>query len=345
MNEDIRNFIASYRGMVDTYRPKVAPGSAKLKETEEYLRSMEALGGKCKDIGEFLTKVQEQDMMNRMTALMSDLAVEGLKAQQAAGQVREPSVADAALAYHKAYEAIEEKQKMPETCRVYERVFQIEKESSHAGQFVRRLAEEGLFTKMATAPLVEKFRPLVAQADGLSIPVMAVHNSLMLEMAEKAKSSIEVEYESNRLLELNRMELVADEHLANDLVYTLGGPISGYLLSPTEENRQRVENAYRFVAEFFGVDDGELYAIPRVYDLIDKIIIPMLNKNGEGKHFTREGFIAEQKQVIAACLKGKPSVAKGPASRRKAVLWGREVPLEQMLDALRNPPRPKELSQ
>ncbi len=345
MNEDIKNFIASYKGMVDTYRPKVAPGSAKLKETEEYLRAMETLGGKCKDIGEFLTKVQEQDLMNKMTALMSDLAVEGLKAQQASGQVREPSVADAALAYHKAYEAIEEKQKMPETCRVYERVFQIEKESSHAGQFVRKLAEEGLFTKMSAMALVEKFRPLVAQADELSIPVMAIHDRLMLEMAEKAKSSIEIEYESNRLLELNRMDLVCDELLANDLFYTLGNPVSSWLLSPTEENRQRVENAYRFVAEFFGVDDSELFAIPRVYDLIDKIIIPMLNKNKEGKRFTREGFIAEQRQAVAACLKGKPPVEKGPASRRRAVLWGTEIPLEQMLDALRNPPRPKELSQ
>lgn len=343
MNEDIKNFIASYSGMVNTYRPKVSPDSEKLKAVENYLGKVSELGEKCKDIMEFMTKVTEQDVLNRFNVLLSDLAVESLKAQQAGGEVKEPSVSDAALGYHKAYESMAEKEKFPETCKVYERIFQIEKESPKAGEFVRRLAEEGLFTRMSSVPLIEQFRPLVAQADSLSIPVMAYHNECMLKMAEKALSSAEIEYESNRLVELNRMELMCDELLTNDLFYTLGGAVSGYLMSPTEENRQKVENSYRFVAEFFGLNTGELYSIPRVIDLIDKIIIPMLNKNDDGRKFTREEFITEQIEVVKVCLKDRPPVVFGDRSLQHAILWGREIPLNDYLNALRKPVRPADL--
>jgi hypothetical protein len=346
MNDDIKNFIASYSGMTDTYRPKVSPDSEKLRAVEKYLAEVSALGEKCKDIMEFMTKVTEQDVLNKFNVLLSELAMESLKSQQPGGQgkqAKEPSVADAALGYHKAYESIAEKEKFPETCAVYERVFRIEKESSKAGEFVRRLAEEGLFVKMTSAPLIEQFRPLVAQADSLSIPVMAYHNECMLRMAEKALSSTEIEYESNRLVELNRMELTCDELLQNDLYYTLGGAVSGYLISPTEENRQRVENSYRFVAEFFGLNVTELFEIPRVRDLIEKIIIPMLNKNEGGRKFTAEQEIKESIDVVNFCVKDKEPVIFGDSSLQHAVLWGRKIPLSGYLDALRKPQRPVEL--
>ncbi len=343
MNDDIKGFLASYRNMIDMYKPKVSADSAKLKDVENYFEKMTSLGNSCQDIGSFMGRVSEKNMLNEMSALISALATESLAIQRSSGQIKEPSVSDAALGYHKAYEAIGDKSSCPETCAVYGRVFQIEKESSRAGEFVRKMAEEKLFVKMSTAPLIEKFRPLVAQADLLSIPVMAHHNECMMKMAGSATSSIEIEYESNRLLELNRMELMCDELLTNDLYITLGGAVSGYMLSPTEENRQRVENAYRFVSEFYGVDDAELYAIPRVRDYIEKIIIPMLNKNENGKRFTADKFITDEKAVIAHCIKGKPPVVKGPAAMKSALLWGKIIPLDKILDAYRNPERPREL--
>lgn len=344
MNDDIKNFLASYKGMIDTYRPKVVPDSAGLKDAEEYLKKMSDLGERCSDISEYLGKVSELDMLNKFSVLLSALATESLKAQQTSGETKVPSVADAALGYHKAYESIHDKTAQPETCRIYERIFELEKKSSHAGEFVRKMAEEKLFVKMSSVPLAEKFRPLASQADSLSIPVMAYHNECMLRMAEGASSATEIEYESNRLLELNRMELTADELLCNDLFYTLGGAISGWLLSPTEENRRRVENSYRFVAEFFGIDSCELYETPRVVDLIEKIIIPMLNKNEEGKIFTVEGFIGEQKGAIDACLKGKEPLEIGASSMKNVLLWGKDVPLKNILAAYRNPERPAELN-
>lgn len=343
MNNDIKNFLASYGSMIDAYRPKVSPGSGKLKAVENYLSEISGLGEKCGDIMEFMTKITELDALNKFNTLLSDLAVESMQARESGVEAKEPSVSDAALGYHMAYESMAEKEKYPETCAVYERIFMIEKESSKAGEFVRRLAEEGLFVKMTSAPLIEQFRPLAAQADSLSLPVMAFHNECMLKMAEKAKSSTEIEYESNRLVELNRMELLCDELLANDLYYTLGGAVSGYLMSPTEENRQRVENSCRFVAEFFGLNAAELYAIPRVIDIIEKIVIPMLNKNDQGKKFTTEQEIKESIEVVNFCVKDKLPVVYGDKSLQHAVLWGKKIPLMEYLDAVRKPERPADL--
>jgi hypothetical protein len=341
MNQDILNFIAAYRGMLDLYKPKVAPDSVKLKETEELLQTMTTGGNGCGDIGEFMTRITEQDLVTRMTALLSDLAMESLKTQQVGGEPKMPAVADAARGYHAAYEAITGKEHCPETCRVYERVFALEKEAANAGAFVRMLAEEGLYVKMTAVPIAEKLRPLIAQADGISQPVMAYHHERMLALAEQAASALEIDYESNRLLELNQMELMCDTLLMGDLFHTIGNAVSGYLLSPTENNRQDVENAYRFVSEFFGIDDAELFSIPRVVDYIDKVILPMLNQDAGGKPVTRTGFIAEQRGVIQRCLQGRPPVIKGPASRRCAVLWGKKIPLEETLSAFRNPARPE----
>lgn len=344
MNDDIRTFLKSYQDMVETYRPRVAPDSVKLRETELCLAEMERLGESCPDIGQYLGRVGEHDYMNRMTSLLSDLATEGLAASRAGGETKLPSVADAALGYHRAYEAIQDRERYPETCRVYERVFLAERESAGALQFMRRMAEEGLFVAMAAVSLQESFAPLVGQADTLSLPSMAVHNAAMLAMAKEAASAIEVEYESQRLLELNRAELAADTMLCNDLFYTIGNAVSSWLISPTEENRERVENAGRFVAEFFGLVDELLFALPRVVDLIEKIILTSLNGGPGGGRFTRQGFIDEQRAAIRQCLQGRPPVVPGPGALARLVLWGVEVPLAEALAVFRNPPRPAGLA-
>jgi hypothetical protein len=343
MSKDIQDFIDNYKKMIETYRPKVSPDSAALREADEYLAKMASVGIGCADIGAFLTRVTEQDMMNRFSAILSNVAMEALKNRQGGGGASIPSAADAALGYRRAYEAMADKEKFPETCRVYERVFLIEKESANAGEFTRRMAEEGLFVKMTTVHLIETYRPLVSQADTVSLPVMSYHNRAMLDVAEKATSALEVEYESQRLYELNRVELAWDMMLNNDLFYTIGNATSGYLMAPTEENRQEVENAYRFVAEFFGIDENELFSIPRVIDIIDNLILPTMNSGTGGRRHTRDEFITEQRDVIRRCIGGRAPVVKGPATRRQELLWGKAVPLEGVLDALREPQRPEDL--
>ncbi len=343
MNSDIQEFIKSYRTMIDMYRPKVTPDSARLKDTDACLGRMTALGESCGDIGEFMTKVSQNDMMNQMSSLISELASESINTQQTSGApMKIPSSAEAALGYHKAFEAMADRDRMPQTTRVYERVFEIENQSKNAAEFVRKMAEEKLFAKMSTAALAEKFQNLPAQADSLSQPVMAYHNEQMIAMANRAQSAIEIEYESQRLVELNRMELVCDQLLVNDLYITLGNSVTSWMLTRNEEDRQRVENSCRFVAEFFGVPTDEIFNIERISDYIKRIILPALNQKGENISF--ESFIKDHKDVIAACLKGKPPVEIGPSSRKYINLWDKTIPLADALKAFRNPVRPGHLN-
>jgi len=341
VNDDIKNFIASYESMIATYAAKVKPDSAKLAEARACLGKMAKLGESGAEFGPFMTKITELDLMGEMSAALTALAMEGLEAQRESGEMKTPSASDAALGYHKAFESMQGREKKPATCAVYERVFEIERESASAIEFLRRALEEGLLVKMSTVAIAEEAKPLIAQAGEVSLPAMAHHHEKMIEMAQSATSSLEVEYESQRLYELNRAELTLDQMLCNDLVYLLGGAVSGYLMSPTEENRQRVENSYIFVADFTGLDMDRLFALPRVRDVVEKILVKSINQGSGGKKYTVESFIDEQKQVIAHCMQGKQAIA-GPQSRSTAVIWGRACSFGDAFSFLRNPARPEQ---
>ncbi|MCP4137182.1 MAG: hypothetical protein GY754_39805 [bacterium] len=339
MNEDIQNFLNSYVNMIDTYADKVDDNHEKLVAAREYFAKMEALGNSCADISTYMGKVAEDDMMNIMSRLLTELAEAGLAADRASGNLKIPTAKEYGIAYREAYKSIDDKEKFPGTCAVYDRVFELEDESEFAPEFMRKLAEEGLFNKMTTVSLAENSRKIIPDSEKVSQPVMVYHNEQMALMADNAQSAIEVEYESQRLMELNRTELMCDQMLCMDLYYRLGGAIASYLVSPTEDNLHRVENNYRFVAEFFSVDMEELYQIQRVSDLIKQVILPALNDKGQV--YTFESFIEEQKMVIKKSIEGKPA-EMGPGSRKSIVLWGKKIALDDAFEAFRNPERPEE---
>ncbi|MGQ9842477.1 MAG: hypothetical protein ACUVRK_02840 [Spirochaetota bacterium] len=50
----------------------------------------------------------------------------------------------------------------------------------------------------------------------------------------------------------------------------MGKAVAGWLLTNSENDREEVENAYRFVAHFFGITIDELYDMPCIKDHIAK---------------------------------------------------------------------------
>jgi hypothetical protein len=271
--------------------------------------------------------------MNRYSVALTELATESLAAQKKAGTMKIPEAKDVALGYHKAYEAID-REKQKETVKIYEKIFEIEKASKSAPEFLSRMAQENLFMKLSTVPLKEAFAPLVKQAEDLSIPVMAYHNSRMLGLAENAKSSVELEFESQKLLEFNRTEIIYDQILVSDLFYTLGNPVSSYLLAPTDENKKKVKYCFIFITDFFGMTIDEILSNTRIDNVIKNLIV----KSTGGK-YTVESYKDEFRQVVLACFDGKLPDA-GPASRKNCVFWGKTIPISDLQAELRNPSRP-----
>ncbi len=337
MNADIRQFLGSYGSMIDAYRAKVKSGSAALKECLDVLKKMETLGESCTDIGAYMTKITEAGYLNEMTVKISALATEAFAADKAAGTAKKPEVSDLAAGYHRSWESVKDRENRPETKAVYERVFALEKESSSAAEFLRKMAEEGLLLKLAATPMKEEAQKLIAPAEDLSLPSMAYYHETVIELAERTSSVIELETEAERLALENRMEVICDTMILNDLLYTLGNAISSYILAHTEDNKKRVEACWCFVTEFYGLTVEQYFAIPRFRDAIEKVIVGSLNRENPGKKQTPEGFIDECKQVIAACVE-KP-VSPGPASRASVTLWNKTIPLNELHAFLRHPDR------
>lgn len=337
MNADIKQFLGSYSSMIDTYRAKVKSGSVALKECLEVFKKMETLGESCSDIGTCMTKITEAGYINEMTVKISALATEALAADRAGRNAKKPEVSDLAAGYHRAWESMKDREKRPETRAVYERVFALEKESSSAAEFLKKMAEEKLLLALTATPIREEAVKLIAPAEDLSLPSMAYYHETVIGLAERASSVIELETEAERLALENRMEVICDTMILNDLLYTLGNAISSYLLAPTEDNKKHVEACWCFVTEFYSLTVDQYFAIPRLRDAIEKVIVASLNRENPAKKQTTEGFIDECKQIIAACVE-KPE-STGPASRASVMLWNKSIPLNELLVFLRHPNR------
>ncbi len=342
MNADTEQFIENYRKMIGQYGSKVPTDNKALAECNEIIREFVEIGNRYAEVYEFMADPAVTSMMTKISTAMTALATDALAESKKRGTFRIPTVTEAAAGYHRAFESMQGKSGHPETRRVYERVFEIERASTSAVEFLRRMAEERLFLQMSTAPLIEDFRPLIGQAEDVSVPVMAYHNEQMLGLAERAKSVTELQVESERLLLLNRMELQADQLLLNDLFHTLGNAVSSYLLAETEENRQDVEYAARFVAEFFCVTPDEVFQIPRVRDQL-RFMVEAINKSPDAKHRTVDEQARELQAGIDKALRGREPLVKGPASRRRVCIWGKTVSVDDVHTALRHPERPAHL--
>lgn len=342
MNADTAQFIENYRKMIAQYASKVDPGNSALRDCNEIVRQFIEIGNRYAEVYEFMADPAVSSLMTKISISMTALATDSLAESKKRGTMKIPTAAEAALGYHKAFEAMVGKEKHPETCRVYERVFELERSSQTAPEFLARIAEEGLILKMSTAPLMEEFQPLVKQAEDVSVPTMAFHNEEMLRLAGSAQSVTELQVETERLVQLNRMEVQADLLLTNDLFHIVGNAVTSYLLSATEENRQSVEYAVRFVADFFSVGPDELFQIPRVRDQL-RFMVDGMNKSPGAAPTTIEAEESKLKAGIDRALRGHPPVIKGPASRREVCVWGKRVPVDRYLDAVRHPERPQHL--
>lgn len=354
MDAGVQSVLDSYLSTLETYRPRVEPDSANLAQADALAAKLTALAEQCRDAGEFMTR--DGDLFTQFSGALTELAKEAFSRPTTSKNFRMPTVKEVAQGYHAAYDAMlreypgeaelrrelgETGPKYPEARKVYERVFALEARAKNAAEFLRDLAAEGLLLAMTTAPLREKFRPLVAHAEKVSQPAMAAHNEAMLALLDRARSAIELEYESDRLVELNHVEKLWDMQFVSEVFTRVGGAVSAFLMASTEENRARVESNVRYVAAQFSLAPADIFRVPRIADHIQRILLPALN--GQGLKYSYESFVKEQLDTITRCLAKRPPVELGPPHRNSVVHWGKRLPLADVLHTVRHPDRPAEL--
>lgn len=325
MDATLKQIISSFETGLTAYREKLGAGNAKLTAALAVFAKLSAAAEAAKDMMDFYGRPEGQALMGQLSAMMPELA----KEQPVQGQRSVPAASAVAAGYHMAYDQMPKDD--PATNQVYERVFACEREAENAAVFLRMLAEEGLFLKLAAVPLAGKNAPLIENARKLSLPVMAICHERTLARVRAARSVAELEYETNLEAELSIYQNRWDQQFLSCTSILLCGAITSWMLTHHEDDRQEVENSCRFIADFFGLDFDALFAAPRVWDHFVKAIFETVKKDmaALGVHTPKE-MLAGFKQVLGQCLAGKPPVAVGPPSRRTLVMWGQPAEVGEL---------------
>jgi hypothetical protein len=179
-----------------------------------------------------------------------------------------------------------------------------------------------------------------AACRGLSQPCMEHHYAELERTLEQVGTETELEYEVNRLVELNSVEGEWDTLLVHYLMKAIG-ETAGLLMDPGPAQQQTVENSYRFVCDFFGRDWDAMLRHPRVWDFW----CLLFEKSRNTWIVERQCHTPEQARdyltrLFEAVMGGRAPVPLGPPEGQLMVLWDRTLHLDDIPDAYRNPPRP-----
>ena len=154
MDEGSRGMLDSYKSGIDNYVQRLGNDHPKIRELMACFSEFEQLGESCADFGAFHAAATEKNFYARLANLMTEAAM----AQPAAGgKANEPTVAQAAQGYHAAYDSMSPEIQAGPTGKLYQRIFQLEKECDSPLQFMQRLAEEHLLVDISRIQLIAEF--------------------------------------------------------------------------------------------------------------------------------------------------------------------------------------------
>jgi hypothetical protein len=271
-----------------------------------------------------------------------------------------PTARALAHAYHVIYEA-QDWTGRDATRQVYERILALEAEverqdGGDGDAFLRRMAEEDLFTHLARAPHLDWAEDLRAHGAGRSQSTMTHHASVMATAMAACPTPTAVEYERWLLDACFDVESAWDQILVH---YALR-PLAAVLASAPGVGAT-VREGIAAQAALFGTTWDALLATPRLRDFICRDLVPAMfgqqpligARRGEvGSAVVQAAALATSRPAsdapadvrayLAALMTtavGTPATA-APAGGRALVLWGQPVALDDLADRLAAPPRP-----
>ena len=337
MDETIKQFLDSYKTMIATYESKVPKDDPSMQELMKCYREGVSYGESFADYFAFNDKLTYVKWNERFNELISKVAMVGLNSSPS----QKFTSADVAAGYHHAYNALPEKGKEIEK-NIYERMFAIEKEFTSAPGFLAKVAEEKLWIRLAKEPMLAMYKHALAETIKINVlPTMEIFNEQAMAVSEKARNVPEIEYETNRLALLANLETTWDQLALNTVYFLVGNSISSWDLSQSEENREKVENSARFLGEYFSISVKDMLALPRIKTYIESMLVPGIKKNRP--EYSYDVYVKEVLASLEKCVKDKPPVQ---ISSGKDFLeyYGTKISLKEWHIALKNPPRPKEIS-
>ena len=331
---EIAAVIEPFEAQVYEHADKLPRSNEMVQQALAYLSKMQELGAAHSDLEGFLAAAEQVDMFSIMKQYLTELAIEDMESEERSVEIVEPSVSEMAQIYHDSFKLMPNKESMPLTCHVYDEIFALEEESLDVSEFLKGMAENNLFVRLATMPLLDKNKQ--GDAD-VCLPATERHFKELAAAAQTATSALEVEYENLRLTEVFLMESMLDGLLMHDLFAGLYQALCAMEEKETYDRKEAVKREFKFVEDFFGVKKEEFFSIPRVKEFIAAVILP---KEKEKKaDLTLEAFITKQEELLFACLaEDEPLEVK--ENRKFVRFWGEDVPLGDILTEMKRPRRP-----
>jgi hypothetical protein len=321
MDETVKMILDSYEGGIQNYRKSLGDDNAVVVKAIACLEKLKTLGESCKDMMEFSGKSTTllPEMSQMFMALSNEKPVHKVVQEV-------PSAEKIAAGYHIAYNSMSNKEQSPETCKVYERVFELEKKAENGIQFMRMINEEGLLVKMTSIGVKETSdRLLKGDMQKVSLAQMMLFHENTISDMQKATSTAEIDYYSNIRADISYYENTWDTMYLIIIYVNLGNAISSYLLSPTEENRQWVENSYRFLAKYFAITYDEMMALPRIRDYFDKMIwVTIREKYTAMGCDSPEKYFEVEKALLDQCIKDRAPIEFGSDNKKMLTFFGKQ---------------------
>jgi hypothetical protein len=331
MDETIKMILGSYEGGLQNYRKSLGEDNPVLVNATACYEKLMTVGESSKDMMEFSGKTTTllPEMSQLFMALSNEKPVHKVVQEV-------PAAAKIAAGYHISYNSISDKEKKPETCKVYERIFELEKQAENGIQFMRMINEEGLLVKMTSYGMMETSESLLdGELKNLSLYQMKLYHENMIREMKEASSAAEIDYYSNTRSDISYYENQWDTMYLIIIYVNLGNAITSYILAATEENRQAVEYSYRFVAKYFGITYDEIMALPRIRDYFDKMIwVTIREKFSAGGIDTPEKYFSFERQYLEFCIKDKAPVEFGIESKKILTFFGKQYHIHNDMPGL-----------
>jgi hypothetical protein len=321
MDDTVKMILGSYEGGLQNYRKSLGDDNTVLVKAIACYEKLKTIGESSKDMMEFSGKTTT--LLPEMSQLFMDLSNE----KPVHKVVQEVATAEKiAAGYHIAYNSMGNKEQSPETCKVYERIFEIEKQAENGIQFLRMINEEGLLVKMSSCGLKETSERLLKEdMQKVSLAQMVLYHENTVRDMQKARSVAEIDYYSNIRADISNYENQWDTMYLIIIYVNLGNAITSYMLSRTEENRQFVENSYRFLAKYFSINYDELMSLPRIRDYFDKMIWVTIRERYSAMGCdTPEKYFEGEKALLNECINGRAPIEFGNENKKILTFFGKQ---------------------
>ena len=203
-----------------------------------------------------------------------------------------PTAREVAMAYHMTHDAIDrDDPDQQDVIAVYLRIFQLEEQAPSGPAFLRVMAEEGLYCRLARAQQLAMTRRGLARCLGQSQPHAEYHYRELEAALLSCSTPTDVEYEVERGARMFAVEVAWNDILLGYASRVVTA-VSAYIGEPDPLHQQSVETCQRAIHELLGRDGLELLRAPRLWDMFCKVWFQrgrFLSKSRKGDLGTRFG--------------------------------------------------------